>query len=67
MPFLPVFLVSKALPGRGLVGFLGVDCSTGIFGAGVPAIVTRMVAFLIDGLGDGDSGVNEVFGVDELL
>jgi hypothetical protein len=49
------------------VGFLGVDCSTGIFGAGVPAIVTTMVAFLIDGFGDGESGVKEAFGVVEPL
>ncbi|MGA9945656.1 MAG: hypothetical protein WBE79_08945 [Candidatus Cybelea sp.] len=67
IPFLSVFLVSSGLPGRGLVGFLGVDCSTGILGAGVPAIVTKMMAFLIDGFGDGESGVNEVFGVDEEL
>jgi hypothetical protein len=67
VPFLSVFLVSKGLPGRGLVGFLGVDCSTGTFAAGVPAIVTMMMAFLIDGFGDGESGVNEAFGVVELL
>jgi hypothetical protein len=67
IPFLSVFLVSSGLPGRGLAGFLGVDCSTGILAAGVPAMVTRMVAFLIDGFGDGESGVNEAFGVVELL
>lgn len=63
-PFLPVISVSNGLPGRGLVGLLGVDCSTGIFGAGVPESVTMMVAFLMDGFGDGESGVNEVFGVE---
>lgn len=67
IPFLLVFFVSSGLPGRGLAGFLGVDCSTGTFAAGVPAIVTMTFAFLIDGFGDGERGVNEAFGVVELL
>lgn len=39
-PFFPLSLVKNGLPGRGLVGFFGVEISTGIFGTGVPATVT---------------------------
>ena len=38
-----------------LVDF-GVDSSTGISGAGVPRIVTKIVAVVIDGFGDGETG-----------
>jgi hypothetical protein len=62
-PFLPVFFVKKGAPGRGLAGFLGVDISTGIRGAGVPASVTSTVAFFIEGLGLGESGEPEGVGV----
>ncbi len=50
-PFLFVFSMSKGVPGRGLDVFFGVDSSTGMCGCGVPRIVTRMAAFVIDGLG----------------
>jgi hypothetical protein len=54
MPFFPVSFVSKGVPGRGLDDDLGVDASTGILGAGVPRIVTSIVAVLIEGLGEGE-------------
>src|SRR5580704_927402 len=55
-PFIPVSLVSNGVPGRGLLVDFGVDASTGIPGAGVPRIVTKIVAVLIDGFGDGEMG-----------
>ena len=48
--------MSNGVPGRGLEVERGVDSSTGIFGAGVPAIVTKTFALVIDGLGLGESG-----------
>lgn len=67
MPFLPVSFVSNGVPGRGLEVDRGVDISTGILGAGVPRIVTSIVACLIDGLGEGEpEGVGDVAGM-ELL
>lgn len=66
MPFLLVFSVSNGVPGRGLVLDAGVDSSTGIFGAGVPAIVTKTAALVIEGLGLGETGEDDGVGVVEL-
>jgi hypothetical protein len=61
-PFLLVFLVTKGLPGRGLVAFVGVDSSTGIFAAGVCKIVTSTAALVTAGFGDGEKGEDDVTG-----
>lgn len=66
MPFLLVFCVSNGVPGRGLEVDVGVDSSTGIFGAGVPLIVTKTSALVIEGLGDGETGEEDGVGVVEL-
>jgi len=42
---------------------LGVDSSTGTPGAGVPSRVTTIVAFLIDGFGEGEKAVDDGAGV----
>lgn len=67
MPFAFVRRVSKGVPGRGLTVFLGVDSSTGIFGAGVPRTVTKIVARVAEGFGEGEVGEDEGLGVTELL
>ena len=50
-PSLPVFCVTKGVPGRGLAGDRGVDSATGMCGAGDCWIVTETVASEIFGLG----------------
>ena len=64
---MPVFFVSKGLPGRGLTFDRGVDSSTGTLGTGVPSLVTRIVAFVIDGFGLGEAGEEDGVGVTEPL
>jgi hypothetical protein len=62
---LPVSWVSNGVPGRGLAVFLGVDMSTGTFGAGVPPLTeTKSFAVVIEGFGLGDPG--EIVGLGEL-
>jgi hypothetical protein len=46
-----VFFVENGWPGRGLDVDFGVDASTGMFGAGVPRTVTKIVALVILGFG----------------
>jgi hypothetical protein len=64
-PFLFVFSVSNGVPGRGLDVFFGVDSWTGTCGWGVPRIVTKMAALVIDGFGTGEAGDDDGVGVEE--
>ena len=57
----------NGVPGRGLAVFFGVEAETGTCGCGVPLIVTRMLALVIEGFGTGDAGDDEGVGVTELL